>query len=579
VLPPSGLATAAVVVVIVLTAGVGAYGIRVARTKDDFLVAARVVPPVLNAAAISGEYLSAASFLGVAGLILAGGLGALWYPVGYAAGYLILLLLVAAPLRRFGAYTIPDFAVGRLDAPRLRPVATLFVLAISWFYLLPQLKGAGITLQVVLGAPYWVGVVVLGVVVTANIVAGGMRGITLVQSFLYWLKLAAIAIPAVVLIAYFHDTDGSALDRPVPPTFPHATTVHLDHGVAFTMPRASRVTIDGRLDGQPVHRSVLLRRGRHTAGGDTDLAFPKGAAAPHLMRYTATLGSAWASPFVGSGNGTAHPLAATFSLLLATFLGTIGLPHILVRFYTNPDGAAARRTTSIVLLLVGAFYLFPAVYAAFGRLLAPSLYLSGGTDSVVLVLPRLALPGLGGTLLGALVAAGAFAAFLSTTSGLLVSIAGAISHDLVGGSVRAFRGAAVLAGATAVAAGLYVGGFPINVLVGWAFAIAASSFCPLLLLGIWWRNLTWKGAAAGLVAGGGASSAAILATMAGLATSGWAGLLLSEPAIWTVPLAFATMVGVSRATRGSLPADVAGKLLQLHLPERLARHAPAAVRS
>jgi Na+(H+)/acetate symporter ActP len=577
-LPPSEVSTAAVAVVVALTIGVGAYGIRVARTKDDFLVAARVVPPMLNASAISGEYLSAASFLGVAGLVLAGGLGALWYPVGYAAGYLVLLLLVAAPLRRFGAYTIPDFAVGRLDAPGLRPVATLFVLAISWFYLLPQLKGAGITLQVVLGTPYWVGVVVLGVVVTGNIIAGGMRGITLVQSFLYWIKLAAIAIPALVLLAYFHHANGAALDQPVPPTFPQRTTVHLDHGVAFRMPQEARVSVDGRLDGRRVDGTVRIAAGRHTVGGDTDLTFPAGAAAPHLTHYTATRGTAWASPFVDIGQNGGHPLAATFSLLLATFLGTIGLPHILVRFYTNPNGVAARRTTSIVLLLVGAFYLFPVVYGAFGRLIAPSLYLTGGTDSVVLVLPRLALPGLSGNLLGALVAAGAFAAFLSTTSGLLVSVAGAISHDLLGGSVRAFRGAAVVAGATAVVAGLYVGGFPINVLVGWAFAVAASSFCPLLVLGIWWRGLTWKGAAAGLVAGGGASSAAILATMVGAGHGGWSGLLLSEPAIWTVPLAFVVMTGVSLVTRGSLPADVAGKLLQLHLPERLARRAPVSAR-
>ena len=107
-------AVAAIAAVTLLTVAVGARGVRIARTPDDFLVAAREVPPGLNAAAISGEYLSAASFLGIAGLIVSQGLGALWYSVGYTAGYLVLLLLVAAPLRRFGAYTIPDFAEGRL---------------------------------------------------------------------------------------------------------------------------------------------------------------------------------------------------------------------------------------------------------------------------------------------------------------------------------------------------------------------------------------------------------------------------------------------------------------------------------
>src|SRR5882757_10052108 len=141
---------------------------RVARTTSDFFVASRSVRPMWNASAISGEYLSAASFLGVAGLVMKYGVDMLWYPVGFAAGYLVLLLLVAAPLRRFGAYTIPDFAVGRLGSRGLRQAATVLVLVIGWFYLLPQMKGAGITLQWVLGTPYWVGAATLGVVVSCN---------------------------------------------------------------------------------------------------------------------------------------------------------------------------------------------------------------------------------------------------------------------------------------------------------------------------------------------------------------------------------------------------------------------------
>ena len=113
----SDASVGAIVLVTLLTIIVGARGLRVARTPDDFMVAARQVPPALNAAAISGEYLSAASFLGIAGLVVSQGLGSLWYSVGYTAGYLVLLLLVAAPLRRFGAYTIPDFAAAGCDHP------------------------------------------------------------------------------------------------------------------------------------------------------------------------------------------------------------------------------------------------------------------------------------------------------------------------------------------------------------------------------------------------------------------------------------------------------------------------------
>jgi Na+(H+)/acetate symporter ActP len=274
------------------------------------------------------------------------------------------------------------------------------------------------------------------------------------------------------------------------------------------------------------------------------------------------------------GGEPIHPLAATYGILLATVLGAMGLPHILVRFYTNRDGQAARRTTAFVLLLVGCFYIFPAVFAVLGRLEAPGLYVSGQTDSVVLVLPKLASAGVLGTVLGALVAAGAFAAFLSTSSGLFISMAGALSHDIMGRGVRTFRVSALVIGAVMTTLGIFVVGISINVLVGWAFAIAASTFCPLLLLGIWWRRLTWIGALGGLILGGGASSVAVILTMVGVGATGWPAVLLGEPAIWTVPLAFVTMVVLSLATPRALPHDVIQKLLALHLPERVRPPSP-----
>ena len=153
----------------------------------------------------------------------------------------------------------------------------------------------------------------------------------------------------------------------------------------------------------------------------------------------------WGRPFGPITHQEDHPLFFTYSLILATFLGTMGLPHILVRFYTNPDGRAARQTTVIVLALLGAFYVFPAVYGVLGRLYAPDLLMTGQTDAVVLVLPERVLPGLGGELLGALCAAGAFAAFLSTASGLLVLVAGTLSQDVLGAtSVAGFRRAAAI---------------------------------------------------------------------------------------------------------------------------------------
>jgi cation/acetate symporter len=564
----------AIAFVTLLTIMVGARGIRVARTPDDFMVAARQVPPALNAAAISGEYLSAASFLGIAGLVVVQGLGALWYSVGYTAGYLVLLLLVAAPLRRFGAYTIPDFAAGRLGSPGLRQVATLLVLIIGWFYLLPQMKGAGITLQWVLGTPYWVGVATLGVVVSINIAMGGMKGITVVQCFQYWLKLCAIGIPALVLLFASGHNPAHNLAPDRAPVFASATTVSLPQATDFTLNSPAEVTVTGQLD-QHQYRDQPTRlcACRHQAAAGARIAFRAGAPVPVSLAMAPASMQSWDSPFLTSGTNGAHPVAATYGVIIATFFGAIGLPHILVRFYTNPDGEAARRTTLIVVALLSTFYLFPAVLAVLARMDAPQLYLSSDSDSIVLALPSLLLPGLPGELLAALVAAGAFAAFLSTSSGLLVSVAGALSHDFMHGGVTSFRWCAIVAGLVATTAALLIERFSLALLVGWAFAIAASSFCPLMVLGIWWHRLTRVGAAAGIVVGGGSCLAAIVCTMLGAASTGWGAVLLGQPALWTVPLAFAVMIVVSLLTQRTLPGNVGQVMLRMHLPEALSREA------
>lgn len=219
----SPLTAAALLAAAVATIAIGAYGVRLSRTTSDFLVASRTVGPQWNAAAISGEYLSAASFLGVAGLIAKYGADALWYPVGFTAGYLGLLLFVAAPLRRSGAYTVPDFAEFRLGSRRLRKVAMLVVIVICVVYLVPQYQGAGLALKTLLGMPVWIGPVVVGGIVITNVVAGGMRSITFVQAFQYWLKLTAIAVPALALLGlFFADRGelGGPLPRPSPMTRP-----------------------------------------------------------------------------------------------------------------------------------------------------------------------------------------------------------------------------------------------------------------------------------------------------------------------------------------------------------------------
>ncbi|KAA2261508.1 cation acetate symporter [Solihabitans fulvus] len=566
----NGYSVVVVALVLVATVAIGTYGFRISRTTSDFYVASRSIPPFLNASAIGGEYLSAASFLGVAGLIFAFGPDMLWFPVGYTVGYLVLLVFVAAPLRRSGAYTLPDFAESRLESLPVRRVASVLTVGVGWLYLLPQLQGAGLTLRTVTGAPPWLGPVLVAVIVCANVAAGGMRSITFVQAFQYWFKFAAIAIPVVFIVLAWRAGGAPSIGGPHPPAFQNQTTVTLQQAVRVHAPEPVLVQATGVVDGRRYdHQDTPLEVGDHDVGGQTQLVFPAGAAVPQVSSIDAVSNDRWALPL--DGGGTPRSLYLTYSLIIATFLGTMGLPHVVVRFYTNPNGRAARRTTLVVLGLLGIFYLIPTVYAALGRLYAPELLLTGQTDAVVLLLPSRLIGGVGGQILGALVAGGAFAAFLSTSSGLTVTVAGVLSQDVLRlrGGIRSFRLATVLAAAVPCAAALFVTGLPVADVVGLAFAVAASSFCPLLVLGIWWRRLTSVGAAAGMLVGGGLALGAGLCTLVVHLGEGWLRDLMVRPAAWTVPLGFAAMIAGSLATPGRVAHNVTSTMTRLHVPEGL----------
>jgi Na+(H+)/acetate symporter ActP len=300
------------------------------------------------------------------------------------------------------------------------------------------------------------------------------------------------------------------------------------------------------------------------------VSLARGAHTPVVVG-TPTTGAAWIQS--GGGLGGEHPLYQVLSILVATFLGAMGLPHVLVRFYTNPDGRAARRTALAVIALLSTFYLFPTLLGVFARFYVPQLLITGKADAAVLLLPTAAIDGIAGQLLAALVAAGAIAAFLATSSGLLVSIAGAVSTDLLRGRVRDFRLAAVIGGVVPIPLALAASSFELSRGVGLVFGVAASTLCPLLVLGIWWRGLTAAGAAAGLAVGAVSSAIATLLTITGWisqdALAGWPAAVAGYPAAVTVPLAFATMVVVSRLTRSTIPTDVARVFARMHLPERL----------
>ncbi len=562
----SGIVALVAITLVGLASGIiGSIGVRVARSTSDFLVASRTVGPVANASAISGEYLSAASFLGVAGMILRDGADALWFPIAFTTGYLALVLFVAAPLRRSGAYTVPDFAVARLNSDRLRRLCTVFVLIIGWLYLLPQLQGAGLALTTLTALPAWSGIAGAGLVVVLTVVGGGMRSITFVQAFQFWLKLTALVVPAVFVLGLFL-SDSRSLERDAAPDFRAATTVAVHTDVVLQTPEPVNLVVKGTVDGVRANGPQTWQPGRHEVTAGTELRFPAGSPIP-TVAGAPTTDRAWLEP--GSGDADDQMLGI-YSVLIAGALGTMGLPHVLVRFYTNPDGRAARRTTVAVLAMIGGFYIVAVLVGVLARLYTPDLLSTGETDAAVLLVPSAAL-GQGWTawLLGGLVAAGTAAAFLSTSSGLVVSLAGVLFTDVLRGRWKDFRLAAVCSALLPIAMALTVKRLDFALTVPLVFAVAASTFCPLLVLGIWWRGLTARGAAAGVLVGGALSTSAVLASLFAPLPEGVVGQLLYRPAIATVPAAFLTMVLVSRMTRSEVPADVDDVLLRLHAPERL----------
>ena len=549
------IAVLAVLPVVLATVLIGVRGVVAMRSSSDFLVASRRVSPLLNSAAVSGEYLSAASFLGVAGLVVKDGIGALWYPVGFTAGYIAMLVLVAAPMRRSGALTVPDFAEARLASSALRKLSAVVVLVIGFLYLVPQFRTAGLVLSVVSGAPYWVGVVLSGVVVSTTLALGGMRAATYVQAFQFCLKLVLFIVPAIWLLTAVGPAARHEAVNPVPYTvFERDTPVDFRVGALLNVPTDIALT-DG----------TVLPAGEQTIAPGTRMVFPAGAQVPQVDGKRPPGGPEWQRPLLDL-QGAGHAVLGTLAVLIATMLGTMGLPHVIVRFHTSPDGRSARRTAAMTVALLGAFYLFPGVYGVLGRVAVPQLYLSGTTDTVVVALPGAVDTGPAGTLFTALLTAGAFAACFATSLGLLLVVAGALSHDLAPGTLRQLRVTVFGAAGVVVLLALPAIGLDAGVLVTWGFTVAASTFCPLLVLGIWWSRLTRTGALAGVVVGLVASSAAIAVTLFAPPVGGWPAILVAQPAPWSVPLAFLTMVAVS--LRGQPPAWSTAAMLRLHLPIR-----------
>jgi cation/acetate symporter len=470
--------------IVAITLAITYWASKRTRSATEFWAAGRGITGVQNGFAIAGDYMSAASFLGIAGLIFLFGFDGVLYAVGFLVAFLTVLFLLAERMRNAGKYTIADVLSFRLNQRPARAAAALGTLAVAAFYLIAQMVGAGVLIQALVGIDFWLAVVVTGVFMLCYVVFGGMIATTWVQIIKAGLLLVGAFVLAILVL---NRVGWNPLDL---------------------FGKAADASDDGKKYLEP------------------GLFLPK-------------------------------PID-TVSLGLALVLGTAGLPHILMRFFTVPDAKAARSSVVWAMFLIGAFYLMVTALGLGARIVLGS----GGEEAAGkggnLAAPLLAqaLGGgegtVGGNLLLAFIAAVAFATILAVVAGLVISASGAVAHDVWSNIIRHDRDseheeilvarlAALGVGAVSIVIAI-VGGSGLNVsfMVGLAFAVAASANFPALLLALTWRRFNTTGAVVGVTLGV-VSSIALVIMSPGV----WPGpdsegspFPLANPGIVSIPLGF-----------------------------------------
>jgi cation/acetate symporter len=485
---------------------------RSTSTTLDFYLANRQVGPFLNACAICGDYFSAASFLGVAGAVYASGLDGVWFATGFAAGFLVVLFFLAAPLRRAGQFSIPDFLAHRFNSPHVRLTAVAIVQLIVLLYLVPQMAGAGLVWEVFVGrglagaSPYVTGVLLSTVVIVIQAVVGGMKGTTWNQALQFGLKGFTVFLLAMIALGHGFDYPKSVEELSRRPL-----------SVPVEVSRNQLLSKDGELLTQA--RLVMSKdgfaslRGEIEAGGDRFSVLLPAKNRLHPER-----------PMRFGEPGYRYTLWGQIALIVTLLLGTAGLPHITNRYFTSTSGRAARTSTVWVLGIAGLFYFFAVQIGVAARQQLPgfvgSVTNSDFVDGVARV-PEKALlllaQQLGGESLLALVSAAALAAVFSTVAGLLLAAATSWGHDVYEQFINPAaserrrimfgRAAVSLTAVLAAALGILVrvetpNAPSVALMVTWAFGVAGSALTPVFLLGVWWKRMTAKGALAGMIVGG-----------------------------------------------------------------------------
>ncbi len=497
VTPALGMFLAFVLLTLVITY----FSARKATGSTAYFAAGRSIKGWQNGLAVAGDYMSAASFLGISGIIALKGYDGFMYSVGFLVAYLTVLLLVAEPLRNAGKYTMADLLAYRLKPRPVRALAALSTLVISTFYMIAQMVGAGGIIEKLIGIPYAPAVIGVGVLMLVYVVFGGMLATTWVQIIKAVLLMGGAFALSWMVLAKFNFSLGTFFDSVAAADYAGTQTPRnlLDPGQA----------------------------------------------------YGATAANPWGAwDFV--------------SLALGLVLGTAGLPHILVRFYTVPDAKTARASVVWATAIIGVFYVLTTFFGFGAAILlklstVPTEVASGfgfipldakGLPNGNMVAPELARV-LGGEMFFAFISAVAFATILAVVAGLTMSASTSFAHDFYtnvihhgkehrpGEEVRVARITAFVVGAVSIALAIQLGS-SVNaaMLVGLAFSVAASANLPVILFSIFWKRFNTTGACAGLAVGLISSIVLILLSKNGLYDAKTAPFPLANPGIVSIPLGF-----------------------------------------
>ncbi|MFA5312651.1 MAG: cation acetate symporter [Methanomassiliicoccales archaeon] len=476
------------VIIVMVTLAISIYFSRRVRTAGHYYTAGGSVKWFVNGVAFAGDYLSAASFLGIAGIIAFSGFDGFIYGIGFLAGWIVALFLIAEPLRVMGKYTFADALVSKFNSKSVRLAAAISTLVVSIFYLIPQMVGAGTIIQPLLGFPYEWGVLIVGGIVILIVATAGMVSTTWVQFIKALLLLiAVIALTIGVLVVsgfgpleFIQNFLDNGASNPATGGLAHTGDAFLSPGLKFKDP--------------------------------WDFA----------------------------------------SLCLALLLGTAALPHILIRYYTVPKPSDARKSTVVAIILMGLFYILMLYlglganyFAGQGEfivtdsnLAAPTLANFIGGELFFALISSIAFATILGTVSGLIMAsAGAIAHDIYT------EILGKKKSDRT--ALRVSKITAVSVGLLAIALGILMKGENVAFLVGLAFAIAASANIPALVGVLYWKRATDRGIISGIVVG---LVSALVLIMVSPTYMDDPLFPLTNPGIVSVPLGFAAMIGVSLIT-------------------------------